>query len=239
MVNASYNIIHRANICHQFRNQDSNNIPSSAALTVSSRPPVTDLSDLSKNTKSLQANGRSNIHIQSRRNSAIKDFLQISELSVVNKHTPTSRILTTRLNNRMRALTTLTLVSMVLAAPGANVIARDPSATLQIFPKERQMEVDFCIDRDYHRCTTLRVPGNGDCMRLPPGLDDNTRSIKLPKGGGCKLYKGYNCDDSWDRFRSWRGKSVPDLRDYWRLFGWTKYTAGMELAVSSVRCSLT
>ena len=123
---------------------------------------------------------------------------------------------------------------MALDTTIAAAVPRAVNGALHIYPTDNQLEISFCIDRDYERCTTLLLHAD-ECTTLPDELNDATRSIMMPTGGGCKLYKGKRCNDNTDGFRSWRPKSVPDLRSCSFLGCWK----GMELGVSSVRCKFT
>jgi hypothetical protein len=125
-----------------------------------------------------------------------------------------------------------TFMLLVLIRPAAAAPTRLPDLPpIQIFPDDNTITINLGIDRNYQRCSTVLVQAEA-CFNFPQELNDATRSVMLPDGAGCTMYKNVGCDNRNDRFRAWRGKSVADLRDC-GMFGCMN---GQELALSSVRC---
>jgi hypothetical protein len=127
----------------------------------------------------------------------------------------------------MKIYSLLGLASLAMALP------RPDTTDLQVYPKTNDMIIKPCEDRNYGRCTPVRVSSK-QCVVLPANVARKSRSVMLPKGAGCTLYNGSDCNDDFDPFRAYKGKSVADLRDCLFL-GCSKV---LELGVSGVKCTI-
>jgi hypothetical protein len=144
--------------------------------------------------------------------------------SIATRHSTTPAVMH---RNNMLTLFLLTLISVLGLTSALPAVAN----SLQVMHSEGQLELSLCIDRDYGRCTTIIV-NNDMCAAVPAELDNKIRSIMMPEGAGCRLYRQGDCQREGHRVPTYRGMSVPDLRDCSILGCWR----GVELAVSSVVC---